>query len=60
MCLTNADAECFEITREACCRTFDRIREKYGEKELDSELLTVIGQMTGSKSWSTWAEYGGE
>ena len=39
----------FEITREAFAGHFDRIREKYGEKELDSELLTVIGQMTGSK-----------
>ena len=39
----------FEITREAFAGHFDQIRKKYGEKELDSELLTVIGQMTGSK-----------
>ena len=46
----NTDVQCvFEITREAFAGHFDRIREKYGEKELDSELLTVIGQMTGSK-----------
>ena len=46
----NADVQrVFEITREAFAGHFDRIREKYGEKELDSELLTVIGQMTGSK-----------
>lgn len=46
----NADVQSvFEITREAFAGHFDRIREKYGEKELDSELLTVIGQMTGSK-----------
>ena len=46
----NADVQSvFEITREALAGHFDRIREKYGEKELDSELLTVIGQMTGSK-----------
>ena len=46
----NTDVQCvFEITREAFAGHFDRIREKYGEKELDSELLTVSGQMTGSK-----------
>lgn len=46
----NADVQSvFEITREAFAGHFDRIWEKYGEKELDSELLTVIGQMTGSK-----------
>lgn len=46
----NADVQSvFEITREAFAGHFDRIQEKYGEKELDSELLTVIGQMTGSK-----------
>ena len=46
----NTDVQCvFEITREAFAGHFDRIREKYGEKELDPELLTVIGQMTGSK-----------
>ena len=46
----NTDVQCvFEITREAFAGHFDRIREKYGEKELDSELLRVIGQMTGSK-----------
>ena len=28
---------------------FDKIREKYGTKELGADLLTAIGQMTGSK-----------
>ena len=43
----NADVQSvFEITREAFAGHFDRIREKYGEKELDSELLTVIGPVS--------------
>lgn len=39
----------FEITRETFVGHFDAIREKYGDKELGAELLTMIGQMTGSK-----------
>ena len=39
----------FEITRETFAGHFDAIREKYGDKELGAELLTMIGQMTGSK-----------
>ena len=46
----NADVQSvFEITRETFDGHFDKIREKYGDRELDSELLTIIGQMTGSK-----------
>lgn len=39
----------FEITRETFAGHFDTIREKYRDKELGSEIVTVIGQMTGSK-----------
>lgn len=46
----NADVQSvFEITRETFAGHFDKIREKYGTKELGANLLTVIGQMTGSK-----------
>ena len=46
----NADVQSvFEITRETFAGHFDKIREKYGTKELDADLLTAIGQMTGSK-----------
>lgn len=46
----NADVQSvFEITRETFAGHFDKIREKYGTKELGADLLTVIGQMTGSK-----------
>ena len=46
----NADVQSvFEITRETFAGHFDAIREKYGDKELGAELLTMIGQMTGSK-----------
>lgn len=39
----------FEITRDIFAGHFERIQEKYGNKELGSDLLTVIGQMAGSK-----------
>ena len=39
----------FEITRDIFAGHFEKIQEKYGSKELGSDLLTVIGQMTGSK-----------
>ena len=39
----------FEITRDIFAGHFERIQEKYGHKELGSDLLTVIGQMAGSK-----------
>lgn len=39
----------FEITRDIFAGHFERIQEKYGNKELGSDLLTVIGQMVGSK-----------
>ena len=46
----NADVQSvFEITRETFAGHFDKIREKYGTKELGADLLTAIGQMTGSK-----------
>lgn len=46
----NADVQSvFEITRETFAGHFDKIWEKYGTKELGADLLTVIGQMTGSK-----------
>lgn len=46
----NADVQSvFEITRETFAGHFDAIGEKYGDKELGAELLTMIGQMTGSK-----------
>ena len=39
----------FEITREIFAGHFEKIQEKYGNKEMGSDLLTVVGQMTGSK-----------
>ena len=46
----NADVQnVFEITREIFAGHFEKIQEKYGYKELESDLLTVIGQMAGSK-----------
>lgn len=39
----------FEITRDIFAGHFEKIQEKYGNKELGSDLLTVIGQMAGSK-----------
>lgn len=39
----------FEITRDIFAGHFERIQEKYGNKGLGSDLLTVIGQMAGSK-----------
>lgn len=39
----------FEITRDIFAGHFERIQEKYGNKELGSDLLTVIGQMAGAK-----------
>ena len=46
----------FEITRETFVGHFDAIREKYGDKELGAELLTMIGQMTGSKKFSQYGD----
>ena len=39
----------FEITREIFAGHFEKIQEKYGDKQMGSDLLTVVGQMTGSK-----------
>lgn len=38
----------FEITREVFAGNFDGIREKYSDKRISSEALSLIGQMAGS------------
>ena len=44
----------FEITREIFAGHFEKIQEKYGNKEMGSDLLTVVGQMTGSKGTDSY------
>lgn len=38
----------FEITREVFVGNFDGIRERYRDKRISSEALSLIGQMAGS------------
>lgn len=38
----------FEITREVFAGNFDGIRERYSDKRISSEALSLIGQMAGS------------
>lgn len=38
----------FEITREVFAGNFAGIREKYSDKRISSEALSLIGQMAGS------------
>lgn len=38
----------FEITREVFAGNFDGIRERYRDKRISSEALSLIGQMAGS------------
>lgn len=38
----------FEISRDTFAGHFDKIRNKYGTKNLSSEVLTVIGKIVGS------------
>ena len=38
-----------DVRGDVCSANYDEIREKYGTKELGADLLTAIGQMTGSK-----------
>lgn len=39
----------FEISREIFEEQFDKIKEQYKERDIKSELLTVIGKITDSK-----------
>lgn len=38
----------FEITREVFAGNFDGVRERYRDKRISSEALSLIGQMAGS------------